>query len=286
MSKSRKNHILIISLLSLLLLYSCNKEEPIPAYIHIDKIDLKTNYSIQGSNSHKIIDAWIYVDDQLVGAFELPCTVPVLYEGNHEVKILAGIKENGISDTRIVYPYYSSFQVNISLAKGEISTIIPVVNYLSDAQFIWLDDFEGAVPSICDSSTTSDTAMQVTHLPSQVFENAGSAVVTLVNGVYYGNSCSSYILSKTDQVFLELNYNCNTEFSIGLEGYSSSGNLNLKQTLITLRAVTGWNKVYINLTNAISNDPKSLKFKLFFSMKYNTSLSSSNLFIDNIKLVN
>jgi len=52
--------------LSLLLLYSCNKEEPIPAYIHIDKIDLKTNYSIQGSNSHKIIDAWIYVDDQLL----------------------------------------------------------------------------------------------------------------------------------------------------------------------------------------------------------------------------
>ncbi|HET7819683.1 MAG TPA: hypothetical protein VFL70_10290 [Bacteroidia bacterium] len=286
MSKSRKNHILIISLLSLLLLYSCNKEEPIPAYIHIDKIDLKTNYSIQGSNSHKIIDAWIYVDDQLVGAFELPCTVPVLYEGNHEVKILAGIKENGISDTRTVYPYYTSYQVNIFFGKGEISTITPVVNYLSDTQFIWLDDFEGAIPSICDSSITSDTMMQVTHIPSQVFENTGSAVVTLVNGVYYGYSCSGYTLPKTDQVFLELNYNCNTEFSIGLEGYSSSGNLNLKQTLITLRPVSTWNKVYINLTTAINEDPKSLKFKLFFSMKYNTSLSSSNLFIDNIKLVN
>src|SRR3989337_3990814 len=85
---------------------ACNKEEPIPSYIHIDAINLSTNYTIEGSSSNKILNAWIYIDDQSVGAFELPCTVPVLAVGSHEIKIQAGIKENGIDATRIYYPFY------------------------------------------------------------------------------------------------------------------------------------------------------------------------------------
>jgi len=51
-----------------------NPAEPIPSYIHIDKIDLTTDYSSQGTSSNKITDAWIYVDNELIGAFEMPVT--------------------------------------------------------------------------------------------------------------------------------------------------------------------------------------------------------------------
>ena len=79
-----------IALIFLLPVSSCeifNPEEQVPAYVHLDKIDLNTQ-SDEGSKSHKITDAWVYLDDQLVGTFELPSTFPVLTEnGNHNLKI-------------------------------------------------------------------------------------------------------------------------------------------------------------------------------------------------------
>ncbi|HRC92920.1 MAG TPA: hypothetical protein PLQ16_12225, partial [Bacteroidia bacterium] len=41
-----------------------NPAEPTPAYIQIDTINLTTNLTTQGSASHKIVDAWVYVDNQ------------------------------------------------------------------------------------------------------------------------------------------------------------------------------------------------------------------------------
>src|SRR3954471_3898254 len=86
----------------LLAFSGCNKEEPIPVYVHIEKISLVANpdgfvnsvTGDEGSLSSKISDAWVYVDEQLVGCFELPVTFPVLAEGTHTVKIRAGIKVN------------------------------------------------------------------------------------------------------------------------------------------------------------------------------------------------
>ena len=67
------------------LLFSCNKfdgDQTIPAYIHIEKITLADNPIIsEGSLSNRITDAWVYVDDELIGAFELPATFPVLKKG-------------------------------------------------------------------------------------------------------------------------------------------------------------------------------------------------------------
>ena len=67
----------LISLFALIFMSSCelyNPAEPTPAYIHIDKFILNTAYLTEGSNSHKITDAWVYIDDQLLGCFELPAT--------------------------------------------------------------------------------------------------------------------------------------------------------------------------------------------------------------------
>ena len=40
------------------------------------------------------------MDDQLIGAFELPATVPILQNGKHRVSMYAGVIYNGISGTR------------------------------------------------------------------------------------------------------------------------------------------------------------------------------------------
>ncbi len=282
-----KSYTLYFISLFLFLISSCNKEEPIPSYIHLDKITLNTNYSTEGSNSNKILDAWIYIDDQLVGAFEMPCTVPVIYYGNHTLKVLPGIKENGISETRITYPFYYRYEKQVNLTAGQVDTIAPVVTYSSSSDFTWIEDFEGISPSVCDSGT-SDTVMKITNVPSEVFGGTGgSGVVNLPLGVYYGVSCNKYVLPKAGApVFLELDYNCNTEFNVGIIGYASNNLVDVQQIAITLRPTSGWNKVYINLSNEITGALNSVRFGIFFSMIKDPNLSSSQFYVDNIKLIN
>jgi hypothetical protein len=70
----------------------CSKfdpSEPIPSYIKIDAVSIDAT-TAQGSNNAKgIIDAWIYVDEELIGVFELPLNVPVLKSDKRTIKIFS-----------------------------------------------------------------------------------------------------------------------------------------------------------------------------------------------------
>ncbi|MCK6650821.1 MAG: hypothetical protein L6Q66_14285 [Bacteroidia bacterium] len=171
---------LFFLLLPALTWYSCNiinPAEPIPSYIRINGISL-TTVAGQGSNSSKITDAWVYVDEQLVGCFELPVTIPILKEGVHQLKIRGGIKVNGISATRSPYPFYDSYTQTISFNKGEVQTISPVVKYLSSADFTCMEDFEASTGTILyNSPSGTDTTLAVTTLTSEVFEGAKSGML-------------------------------------------------------------------------------------------------------------
>ena len=270
------------------LFFSCNKEEPIPSYIHIDKIDLTTNDCTEGSNAHKISDAWVYIDDNLVGAFEMPCTFPVLYEGSHKIQMRAGVKENGISETRIYYPFYAPFEQTVTLTRGQISTLVPIVKYSSTATFAWLEDFEGSSHDLCMSNGASPDTIMLNDT-ANVFEGSqsGKVSITGVNSSYFGVGCAEQTLPQGGaNVFAELNYNCNAEFNIGVAGYTGTGQLVDQVIKITIRSTEGqWNKIYINLTNVVSSITGASKFSLFFSMLNQTS-STQYFYLDNVKLVN
>ena len=280
-----KNLLLQFVVLSLLLL-RCNKEEPIPSYIHIDSISLTTIPSTEGSRSNKIVDAWVYIDDQQVGAFEMPFTVPVLYQGTHSIKVLPGIKENGIANTRIDYPFYNRYEQQIVLTPGKIDTVKPTTTYKQGINFIWMDDFEGAASSICDT-LNSDTIMKIVRNTPEVFEGSGSGAVFLGTGTntYFGQTCNKYVLSKTSQIFLELNYNCNTAFNVGIVAYDQSNITLGTEVGITINANNEWNKIYVNLSEEVMLYPNAARYSIFFSMKKNSNISLSYFYVDNVKLI-
>lgn len=270
-----------------LLNLSCNKEEPIPAYIHLDAVGLNTVYNIEGSNSHKIVDAWVYVDDRLAGTFEMPCTFPVLYAGDHKVKIAAGIKENGIKDTRIAYPFFEWYEKAVTFTQGQVVTLTPSVSYVAGTTFSWIEDFDGVSHGICKGDgATNDTIMTLSTASSEVFEGVGSGKVSITSGNYLGMTCNKYTLPKAGaSVFLEMNYNCNTPFNVGVVGYNASGIIELQQIAITLYPTDGWNKIYVNLSSEVTGAITSTQFAIFFSMTRDVNLSESHFFLDNLKLV-
>ena len=71
---------------------SCEKfsgDQTIPAYLGIDSIYLSTDYNSEGTASQRITDAWVYVDDEFLGAFELPARLPVLKSHCFQLQKLA-----------------------------------------------------------------------------------------------------------------------------------------------------------------------------------------------------
>lgn len=261
-----------------------NPTEPIPSYISIDKIDLTTEPG-QGTDSHKITDAWVYVDDQLVGCYELPCKFPVLFTGIHDVMIRAGIKVNGISATRSPYPFYASYKQSVDLQAGVVTKMNPAVTYTSTALFQFMEDFEQAGVLI-DTSATSDTTLQLIGTSnSNVFEGNYSAVAYLdhQNTFFECVSSQAYSLPKSGRdVFLEFNYKSNHEFIVGVIAQPP---YYLKTASLTYNASATWNKTYLYLTPAVSGSPSALLFKVFIGMQNTSGADGVELYLDNIKLV-
>src|SRR5436190_18776076 len=119
-------------------LHSCeviNPDEEIPSYVRVENISLVTDTFTQGSASQKITDVWLYVDDQPLGVYEMPVSIPVLAEGPHALAIRAGVIVNGIASTRVYYPFYAFYNETVNLTRGTITTVSPTVNYFSGAVF-------------------------------------------------------------------------------------------------------------------------------------------------------
>ena len=145
-SEMRYISIIILIIISTLNFTSCNfynPSEKVPAYLHIDSFDLKGNYDSSGTLSHSITDVWVIIDNEFIGAFELPADIPVLKEGSHKITLKAGIKENGIANTRLPYPFYAPYVATINLQANKTDTIRPVIYYNDGAyRMVFNEDYE------------------------------------------------------------------------------------------------------------------------------------------------
>jgi hypothetical protein len=277
---------LVIALLSFGSCNLYNPAEPVPAYISIQQINLTTT-SIQGTNSNRITDAWVYIDEQLVGCYELPTTFPVISEGTHQIRISAGIKINGISASRGPYPFYTQYTQVVNLQKGTTTPITPTVAYAAYAHFDFMEDFEGSGIAI-DSSAGTDTLMQRIYSPNpNVFNDnghsSGIAYLDHKNTFFECVSSLSYTLPKSgSDVFLEFNYKANHPFIVGV---ISQPPYYQKIASLTFNPTDGWRKTYLYLTPAISSSQNATEFKIFFGMINDTNSDSLALVLDNIKLV-
>ncbi len=282
---AKKGLLTIIIVAALLFLNSCKKSSLVPAYIHIDHIALNSTYEIDGTNSSKITDAWVYVDDNLIGIYELPATFPVLASGSHKITVKAGIKINGIAKSRGYYPFFQTYSTNINLQSELIDTIQPEVTYYPN-KIKWKEDFEDAGVSII-RFTGSDTSFYKTTLLSDAFEGSYSALAELdaTHPTVICVSDSSFEIPQNQSpVYLELNYKTNVYLSIGMIGKLASGTSDPIETII-LNPTDEWNKIYIDLTSTVNYTVNTLGFKIFFKAEKLSDVANPKIFIDNIKLL-
>jgi hypothetical protein len=265
----------ITYLVALLIISACQKEEnpnAIPCYLNIDTIALDGNNVTTNTT-----DAWVYINDQLQGVYELPSTFPVLETDYQALRIKAGIKSNGIASSRIAYPFYASFIDTVLFTPNQTITVTPTVSYLDSLDF-WLEDFETGLSLDTDSLSFSiDNFNGIDNKYGKI---------TLQDSMFL-SEITTFELPPLPQagapVFLELDYKCDTEFLVGV--YVNFPQSVLQKDLLWINPKNDWNKIYINLTSTISEGVGAESFKVFIGMKRDFSLDKNELYFDNVKVV-
>ncbi len=273
--------------------FSCeiyNPSEEIPYYVHIDKIDVTTNYSGQGSNSDKITDAWVYIDGDIIGAFEMPVTFPILKQGNHSISIKAGIKINGIAATRGIYPFYKPIVQDINLIGNKVINLsdtsanyCTTTSYYDDITFAWKEDFEDPGMTLVKTDN-SDTIISRTS--DDVFEGSYSGAIYLdaERPFFEAKTSDAFVLPKGGSpVFLEFNYKTNNKINVGI--FSNFSTQSIQHNILIINTTDKWSKIYINLTDNISDDYNAINYNIFFGAQKQDDVSEAIILLDNIKLV-
>lgn len=279
-------------------LLGCDKfegDQTIPSYLRIDSLGFITDNALQGTNNQKFVDAWIYVDDDIIGGFEMPFTIPVLVEGRHKLEIRPGIQLNGISDTRAPYPCIEP--IIISDFNFIIDSIVPAsgtTSYLSNAEFVWMEDFEDASLSILKSKD-SDTGIIRTEpagAPGAFIDEFSqySGISYLDDNRKYlqlvsddGNG-EGFVFDRGDFIFLELNYRNNIPFVIGVY-IEKQDNTIEERPLLIINPSDDWNKIYVNFTPIVNETVDAVNYKIYLEAQMVDLTGSGFIMLDNIKLV-
>jgi hypothetical protein len=252
-----------------------NPEEPTPMMVVIPDITLQTNYGSEGSNSHKITDAWVYLGSKPVGVFELPAMVPI-YQDSDSITVFAGIKANGISNTRTPYPMYTSHTESFSFSAATVDTVFPSIHYVEAAEFPILEDFE---------SGNVFGGIGVTAVTNLVFEGNKSGQATLdVNTQEFVATSSAYILpGDGSPMYLEMNYRNSAPFDVFLRVNEITGG-SRNEYALTVNTREAWNKIYVDLTSLVSANP-GLSYQIVMRGVLPDGESAASFYWDNIKLV-
>ncbi len=279
-------------------IFSCEKFEgsqTIPSYISVDTFILDPNSQLElGFTSHNISDVWVYVDDQIIGAFELPAErIPVLVEGVHKLTLVPGIKYNGMSGTRAPY-YFLEPDIDTAFVFiiDSIRRIVPHVMYYNTTIPVWLEDFDDESNSL-QPSPDSDTILQLITYDTvnSFYGNAsGRGVVDKLHTVLEVASFSEEVIGldlpkNSSPVFLEMQYNIDIPIYVGLFIIETNVQIN-RHPIVVLNPTNGvWKKVYVNLTPTVTDNYNADYFNVFIRAELPSSMDSAVLLFDNFKLL-
>ena len=240
-------------------LFSCDKDDTttngVPSYIQIDEITLDEDYTTN------ITDAWVYIDGVNKGVYELPAHFPVLNDGAVEVRIYAGIKDNGIASQRVTYPFYHSDTSTIKLTIDSTTIISPIVALK--------ENIEGIIDNFDPSYTFNyDTCFQ--KISGGPYGNYGSLSFLdsiFVTEINYKDHPLSFdnVPQQGSANYLELDYKSDSEFLVGM--YINFPNTpTLQKDLLWINPKDDWNKIYVNLTQTVSEAIGAESFSVFIRM--------------------
>lgn len=275
--------------LPLIFVSACkDNPEQIPAYLNLKPFEVSAP---GGAAWQKITDGWVYANGQYLGAYTLPALVPVLAEGETEIIVFPGVKENGIEGTPNIYPYLARFTKNYTLTGGQTTVVQAVTDYDPKNKYpfgVGRGDFDGG-SFIALENRDSDGALDVQLTTDGAL--AGKCILMVADTSHPIMDVATEKMENlptlgAPEVWLEMEYQTDVPFFL----YLLSGANEKNKPVFQFNLSENWNKIYINLTSAIVDTQESEQ-RLYFRLslpkdsagKY--TQNSGTVRIDNVKVV-
>ncbi|MGB0509555.1 MAG: hypothetical protein ACPGGB_01435 [Flavobacteriales bacterium] len=278
--------------LLLLGLWGCSvigEDQDIPRYLVVPDVTF-TPDELQGTASVNITDLWVYSATDVVGVFPLPAVVPLLPGDmeNGSVRLLAGIRENGLSDRRAPYPFYTAFEQEAFPEPGFRDTLQPGVELVEDVRLIRVEDFETS--NVFGSMIGGQGLIRV-DAAGQVFEGEESGRIEVQTGaeaVRVRTVEQEYDLENGAPAFLEMDYRCDQPFAVGLFGFRDGQEW--QQPAMVLTATDDgldpvWNKIYIDLAPLVTAQGVADHFEVYFECFLEAGRATGTVGVDNIRIL-
>ena len=288
-------NILFVILICLTGCQLIDQPEPAPSFIKVNFFDFNISSSDQGSESEKITDVWVYLDNNLEGVYELPATIPLHHTGVHELKLYPGIKRNGIAADRKKYPFYTPYTLITELFPDSIIELNPETFY-EENLFIRVENFEDSDHFFNSTSTSQLDLIIIDQQENETFEGKSGAINM--------NSDHYFFETRTDELdfnafpknlnipaYIEMDYANNHPFEIGILHKDASIPTYQKQALITLVPTFEngenfkWNKTYLYISDATNFYTSATEFDLYISVLNNDELEDIKIRLDNFKVI-
>jgi len=278
--------IYIFFLSSILVLNSCginDNEDPIPAFVKIS--DAKVLLPNGVTDTDKITDIWAFADGQILGVFPFPAAIPITLTGSDiELTLLAGIRNNGINDTPVFYPFYKSDVRVLSPKPEEVISFIPEFVYVTTAKMPINESFEVANSLDLDIDNNTMTNLSIVDDESAIGNRSG--LIELTNSVSFIEIASQVEILAGENArgasYLELDYKGEGEISIGIA--KRQGIQLFVEYLVFVPGRQDWNKIYIDLTDKLS--PRDYNgYRIVIGFRRTGFSATSKIWIDNVKHV-
>ena len=280
----------LLFILFIINLTACQKELEADraSYVTIESFNYNTNNNetIPFSNdfeSINISDCWVTFNGQFIGAYEMPSNIPVHMSGNINARISPGIKVNGISSNRIIYPFYKEYEISTEINLDQNIELYPVTEYRDNVD---LDDLTGGdfeIGNILIATEFSDT-IPITQTEN-VFQGNKSCAI-------YLDTTNQYFLIKNiepltfqnyiDDIFLELDFKSSIPFRVGL---ILNNDLSTRQEHMIIYESNDWKKLYLDLSPIIGLGGNLNNYNIYFEADLPDEMSSGFVYLDNLKIV-
>jgi hypothetical protein len=267
-----------------------------PKILKVNNFILETRADgTQGSATHAIENVWLYVEGNLQGIYQLPARIPLLEEGNKEIKFFAGIKMNGIASTRIDYPFYKSATFNVNFDSDTAFLFENIkVNYFDFVKFSYNENFESTIINL-ERSGNSQVEMQTeqntnTALQANFGDAFGQAVLQANDTIFEVSSTQSLLLPTGGApVYLEMDYSFEDTLSMGIYATSNFGTTTKQQIISilpnTTKAGNDWKKIYVEMAPEVSSNSTAQYYKVYFFASKKSKEATQKFWFDNLKVV-
>ncbi len=276
-------------------------EQEVPAYINFKGFYLVENPDFTFSQSDDLLtsdirDVWVYVNGKFIGAFPLnpsdttfECVVPILKEGKHKIELRPGIIYNGINSMREEQVFYTTYIDTVNLVPGEEITIPkqPIMYNAARCSMPFKETFESYFINFQQADIVGEEplSMATTSGDSVKYGNHCGAIYFENNGHNKYISKDSIFCNNDNGIILEIDYNSNVPFEIGMYGRSSSAEASkyISAVRLTPPQKGGWQKIYVLLSKVWNTLGYPTSFKIYLEAFNPDNVSNPFIHVDNIK---